>query len=55
MLTTALPGFSQLEIHWGFDRDIALKVKVLRQLLTLPENKKITAVDLSNPNTPVVK
>ena len=55
VLTTELPGFSQLEIHWGTDKDIALKVKVLHQLLGLPENRKITTVDLSNPMTPVVK
>lgn len=55
VLTTALPGFSQLEIHWGTNTNIALKVKVLRQLLGLPENRKITTVDLSNPMTPVVK
>ena len=55
VLSTSLPGFAQLEIHWGSDTDIALKVKVLRQLLTLPENAKITTVDLSNPLTPVVK
>lgn len=55
VLSTTLPGHAQLEIHWGSDTDIALKVKVLRQLLTLPENAKITTVDLSNPLTPVVK
>lgn len=55
VLLASLPGFSQLEIHWGTDIDIPLKVKVLRQLLALPENKKITAVDLTNPLTPVVK
>ena len=55
VLSTSLPGYSQLEIHWGSNSNIALKVKVLRQLLTLPENAKITTVDLSNPLTPVVK
>jgi len=55
VLTTALPGYTQLEIHWGDATDIALKVKVLRQLLTLPENKKISSVDLSHPLTPFVK
>ncbi len=55
VLTAALPGFAQLEIHWGSDSNISLKVKVLRQLLTLPENGKITVADVSNPLTPVVK
>lgn len=55
VLSTVLPKFSQLEIRWGGASDLVLKVKVLRQLLALPENKKITSVDLSNPLTPVVK
>ena len=55
VLSTVLPKFSQLEIRWGGASDLGLKVKVLRQLLALPENKKITSVDLSNPLTPVVK
>jgi cell division septal protein FtsQ len=54
-LATKLPGFPELEIHWGNESDIALKVKVLRQLLVLPENGKVTMVDLSNPLTPVVR
>ena len=54
-LTTALPGYSALNINWGAASDLTLKVQVLRQLLTLPENKKIVSVDLSNPLTPVVK
>jgi len=54
-LTTALPGYSALNISWGAASELTLKVQVLRQLLTLPENKKIVSVDLSNPLTPVVK
>ena len=55
LLTTALPGYQQLIISWGTATEIPLKVRVLRQLLTLPENKKITNVDLINPSTPIVK
>ena len=55
ILTTILPGYQQLIINWGTVTEIPLKVKVLRQLLTLPENKKITNVDLTNPLTPIVK
>ena len=54
-LTTALPGYRELTIAWGGVDQLSLKVKVLRQLLTLPENKKIVNVDLTNPLTPVVK
>lgn len=54
-LTTELPGYKELTIDWGGVDQLSLKVKVLRQLLTLSENKKIVNVDLSNPLTPVVK
>ena len=55
LLTTALPRYPQLIISWGAATEIPLKVKVLRELLALPENKKITNVDLTNPSTPIVK
>jgi len=54
-LSTKLPGYDQLQINWGTPDNLDFKVKVLRQLLTLKENKKITSVDLSSPNDPVVK
>ena len=54
-LTTSIPGYQALTISWGSADQIALKVKVLRQLLTLPENKKISSVELSSPLTPIVK
>lgn len=54
-LRTKLVGYANLNIAWGSATDLALKVQVLRQLLTLPENKKIISVDLTNPLTPVVK
>ena len=55
LLTTSIPGYQQLVINWGAATEIPLKVKVLRQLLTLPENKKIIHVDLTSPLTPIVK
>ena len=55
LLTTSLPGYQQLIINWGTATEIPLKVRILRQLWTLPENKKITNVDLTNPLTPIVK
>lgn len=54
-LTTTLSGFKALQISWGSDGEIPLKVQVLRKLLALPENKKVLSVDLSNPLTPTVK
>lgn len=54
-LTTQLPNYKSLAVIWGSASDISLKVQVLRRLLTLPENKKVLSVDLSNPLTPVVK
>ena len=54
-LTTTVTGFKALHISWGSDARIPLKVQVLRKLLTLPENKKVVSVDLSNPLTPTVK
>ena len=55
ILATSIAGYKQLTIAWGTTKDIALKIKVLRQLLSLPENRKITSVDLSQPLTPVVQ
>lgn len=54
-MTTTIPGFKNLAITWGTASDIPLKVKVLRQLLTLRENKKVVSVNVSSPMTPVVK
>ena len=54
-LTTSIPGYQALTISWGSAEQIPLKVKVLRQLLTLPENRKISSVDLASPLTPIVK
>jgi cell division septal protein FtsQ len=45
----------EIKIQWGSNKDMALKVKVYRALLALPENKEITAVDLSAPHAPIVK
>jgi cell division septal protein FtsQ len=45
----------RITIHWGDSQDLALKIKVLDALLALPENKKISKVDLSAPHAPIVK
>jgi cell division septal protein FtsQ len=44
-----------LEITWGDSSQIDIKVKVLRALLDLPENKKVRAIDLSQPSNPTAK
>ena len=48
-------GSKEMKIQWGSNKDMALKVKVYRALLELPENKEITSVDLSAPHAPIVK
>ena len=45
-------------INWGSANspgDVTVKANVLRGLLLLPENKKITQVDLTIANSPIVK
>lgn len=47
-----------LRINWGSSNsseEIVIKSNVLKDLLDLPENKKITYVDLSVANAPIVK
>ena len=45
----------ELRINWGSATDTALKVKIYRALIALPENSKIITMDLSDPNSPTVK
>ena len=44
-----------MQISWGADGDSALKVKIYKALLALPENQKIRFMDLSDPTKPSVK
>jgi hypothetical protein len=51
-------GKRTLSVNWGAGNsttDIAVKSKVLVGLLALPENKKISEVDLSIANSPIVR
>ncbi len=48
-------GNRSLRINWGDSSEISLKNKVLGALLLLPENQKISNVDLSNPREPITK
>jgi cell division septal protein FtsQ len=44
-----------IRIRWGDSKDIALKISVIEKLLQLPENKKITVIDVVAPHAPIVK
>ena len=43
-----------LEVKWGINSENELKTRVYRRILALPENKKITKIDLSAPHAPIV-
>lgn len=44
-----------IRIRWGDSKNIALKISVIEKLLQLPENKKITVIDVVAPHAPIVK
>jgi hypothetical protein len=44
-----------LQIVWGDGDDISLKIKVIKGLLDLPENKSIRLIDVTAPHAPIVK
>ena len=44
-----------IKVTWGTSEDLALKIKVFRELLLLPENVKIVRMDLTAPLSPIVK
>ena len=47
-----------VKVIWGANNgndDIALKIKVFKALIALPENQKIKRIDLSAPHAPIVK
>ena len=46
---------NSLRIIWGDNRDNALKMKIYKALLALPENSKIKLMDVSDPTKPTVK
>ena len=45
----------EIRIRWGDSRDTALKISVINKLLKLPENKRITLIDVVAPYAPIVK
>ena len=44
-----------LQIIWGDKEDLLLKIKVIKSLLELPENKSIRLIDVTAPEAPIVK
>jgi cell division protein FtsQ len=44
-----------LRIIWGDGLDTDLKIKVINELLKLPENKSIRMIDVTAPHAPIVK
>ena len=44
-----------LTVAWGDQTNMSLKVQVFQSLVALPENSKITEIDLSAPHAPIVK
>ena len=44
-----------LQINWGGNSNTTVKIKIYMALIALPENKKITEMDVSDPTKPTVK
>jgi cell division septal protein FtsQ len=44
-----------LEVKWGLNSENELKTRVYQAILALPENNKITKIDVSAPHAPIVK
>lgn len=44
-----------LRVIWGSAANTALKIKIFSALKALPENSKITMMDVSDPTKPIVK
>lgn len=56
VLTIADPSRNKnLSVVWGDLTETSLKVKVYQALITLPENVKVTYIDVSAPHAPIVK
>jgi len=53
-LNSTLDG-RDIRIRWGDSQDMALKISVINSLLKLPENKRITVIDVVAPHAPIVK
>jgi cell division protein FtsQ len=54
VLNAKLKG-RNIKIRWGDSAEMNLKISVIDRLLALPENKKITLIDLLAPHAPIVR
>jgi cell division septal protein FtsQ len=45
----------EIRIRWGDSQDVSLKISAINSLLELPENKRITLIDVVSPYAPIVK
>lgn len=52
---TLLNGKENLRINWGSNSNNGVKVKIYKALIALPENKKISQMDVTDPTKPTVK
>ena len=48
-------GKRSINVIWGADNEIDLKLMVYKALIALPENSKIGKIDLTEPRSPIVK
>ena len=48
-------GGHKLQIIWGDGQETSLKIKVVKALIELPENKSIRLIDITAPHAPIVK
>lgn len=48
-------GERNIEVKWGINSENELKTKVYQAILALPENNKVTKIDVSAPRAPIVK
>lgn len=48
-------GKRSINVIWGPDNEIDLKLKVYKALVALPENSKIRKIDLTEPRSPIVR
>jgi cell division septal protein FtsQ len=46
---------SEVEVTWGNISELKVKIEVFEALLTLRKNRKVEAIDISNPLSPVVR
>jgi cell division protein FtsQ len=44
----------EVRLLWGANKDLDLKIAVIDKLLGLPENKKVSMIDLTAPHAPIV-